>query len=192
MIFKHRQNQSNEFPNIEIDIRSSAKGLVLSHDRGNYDECTLLKDVASEFKSKTIICNVKESGLEEELLEILGDNIYFLDSQLPDIVRLSKTRPELSSKFIIRVSNVEPISKELLALVKPEYIWVDWTKFDDFNEILYASFINKVYNIAKPIIVSPELYGDKFEPITEQVQEIMKMFNKGYSVCTKLSTWEYD
>ncbi|EAH5045834.1 hypothetical protein D7L01_07815, partial [Campylobacter jejuni] len=95
MIFLHRQNNlefSIENYGIEIDLRYNEK-LVLNHDLLEKKSVyPFLKEKIQFMKNIPIICNVKESGLEEKTIELLGNNFeyYFLDSQIPDILRLSK------------------------------------------------------------------------------------------------------
>ncbi|MCV3522098.1 hypothetical protein MBT56_05600, partial [Campylobacter lari] len=105
MIFLHRQNNLESFIEnygIEIDLRYNEK-LVLSHDLLEKNFLyPFFKEKIQFMKNIPIICNVKESGLEEKIIELLDDNFeyYFLDSQIPDILRLSKNGYQ--GKFIIR------------------------------------------------------------------------------------------
>lgn len=207
MIFLHRQNdpkniQFNNIDGIEIDIRSLGSYLIVNHDRfystdfENIDRCICLKDVAKYLRDYTVIVNVKESGLEEQISDILdehGIRYYFLDSQIPDIVRLCK-QDRYRSKFILRVSDFESINYNLFEHCKPEYVWADYQKFDNFKILDYIRYIQEIdsdeyliKNNIKKILVSPELYGLQNINIT---QDITKVTNKEllsrYSICTKL------
>lgn len=112
-----------------------------------------------------------------------GYEYYFLDSQIPDILRISKN---IKGKFIIRVSDVETLNHKLLELSEPKYLWVDYSQFSNFNLKDYEQFIVTLYkNIDKnlePIIVSPELYDLSFAVLIQPMQQILP---KGFSVCTK-------
>jgi hypothetical protein len=208
MIFLHRQNDPKNivFKNIdgiEIDIRSLGSHLIVNHDRfysidfENIDDCVFLQDVAKYLKDYTVIVNVKESGLEEQISNILDEygsiKYYFLDSQIPDIIRLSKQN-KYRGKFIIRVSDYETLNYKFLAQCKPEFIWVDYN-FDNFNILDYIKYLKEIdsneylnKNGIKKILVSPELYGLQNINITK---DIIKVTNKEllnrYSVCTKIS-----
>ncbi|EAH6293349.1 hypothetical protein ACJMBT_000639 [Campylobacter lari] len=188
MIFLHRQNNL-EFPienyGIEIDLRYNEK-LVLNHDLLEKNSLyPFLKEKIQFMKNIPIICNVKESGLEEKIIELLGDNFeyYFLDSQIPDILRLSKNGYQ--GKFIIRISDVESYNEKLMDISKPKYVWVDYSQFSSFNIKDYQEFI---YNIkpklgqVEPILVSPELYDLSYMKLIKSIQSILP---KGFSVCTK-------
>lgn len=207
MIFLHRQNDPENiaFKNIdgiEIDIRSYGDRLVLRHDRlhnneidSNSSDLIFLEDYICNLKKYTVIVNVKESSLEEQISKILEESnikYYFLDSQIPDIIRLSK-QEKYKGKFIIRVSDYETLNYKFLLHCKPEFIWVDYD-FDNFNLIEYIEFLKKIdsdeylnQNRTKKILVSPELYGLQYINITRDIIKITnKELLKKYSVCTKL------
>lgn len=202
MIFIHRQNdigrKSNvdvfKFQGIEIDLRSSPNGIVLTHDRVDYSKCNSyfrLEDVIDKIDKYTVICNIKESGIEEEIINILSNkvNFLFLDSQLPDIIRLSE---KYKGKFIIRVSDMESINYNLIKLSKPKFIWVDYSKFSNFSVDDYRDFILEVdHSIEKnidKILVSPELYSLNY---IDLIKEIIPLKPKNWSVCTKVpSLWD--
>lgn len=208
MIFLHRQNdpkniQFNNIDGIEIDIRSLGSYLIVNHDRfysrdfENIDDCIYLQDVAKYLRDYTVIVNVKESGLEEQISDILDEygsiKYYFLDSQIPDIIRLSKQEKYIG-KFIIRVSDFESLNYNLLDHCRPEYVWVDYQKFDNFKILDYTDFLQKIdsdeylnNNNIKKILVSPELYGLQNINITSDIIKITnKELLKKYSICTKL------
>lgn len=193
MIFLHRQNNiSNKLENfgVEIDLRYNEQGLVLNHDLLKYDaKYPLLTEKLEFFSNMPIICNIKESNLEELVIDIFDSNTgggyeyYFLDSQIPDILRISKN---IKGKFIIRVSDVETLNYKLIELTEPKYLWVDYSQFANFDIKEYAEFINNLYkNIDKNlelIIVSPELYNPSFAVLIQQIGQVLP---NGFSVCTK-------
>ena len=209
MIFLHRQNDP-EFINfkdvdgIELDVRSLGDRLVLTHDRINNEQISIfadgvlfLEDTIEYLKDYTIIVNVKESGLEEQISELFDDNnikYYFLDSQIPDIVRLCK-QEKFKGKFIIRVSPYEKINNDLLNHSKAEFIWVDWHNFEHFKLDPYIKFLEDINNNdfintnkIQKILVSPELYGFQNINLTHDIiqdKDITEVLNK-YSVCTKI------
>jgi glycerophosphoryl diester phosphodiesterase len=207
LIFKHRQNNNEEWSNdvgAEFDVRLSAhNNLVLSHDPITWD---INLDVAAAVGEvmykrcempKTSIVNVKTSGAEElaaDLFSVISyEDFYFLDSQIPDILRLSKL-DEYKGKFIIRVSDVESWNQKLIDVAKPKYIWADWSSFDNFEEDKYRKFINtltrQISDDQELIIVSPELYSLDYEHLIPTIAEIITYYGHS-SVCTKTETkWE--
>ncbi|EAH9229316.1 hypothetical protein JJ980_001136 [Campylobacter coli] len=188
MIFLHRQNNL-EFPienyGIEIDLRYKER-LVLNHDILEQDLLYPFFEEKIQFmKNIPIICNIKESGLEERVIELLGDNFeyYFLDSQIPDILRLSKNGYQ--GKFIIRISDVESYNERLMGVAKPKYVWVDYSQFSNFDIQNYQEFIYDIkpkLEQVESILVSPELYDLSYIELIEPIQNILP---KGFSVCTK-------
>lgn len=210
MIFLHRQNdpkniQFNNINGIEIDIRSLGSNLIVTHDRfystdfENIDDCICLQDVVKYLRDYTVIVNVKESGLEEQISDILDEfgsiKYYFLDSQIPDILRLSK-QEKYRGKFIIRVSDYETLNYKFLSHCQPEFIWVDYnfSNFDNSKILEYIKFLKDIdsneylsQNGIKKILVSPELYGLQNINITSDIIKITnKELLKKYSICTKL------
>lgn len=194
MIILHRQNNFSDIKgNIEFDVRSSKDGIILAHDPVNYhNKYPLLKEELLKYSAddlNTMIVNIKESGLEEEIIEIFSSyklNFLFLDSQLPDIIRLSKRYPNYSSKFILRISEYECLNENLLKLVKPKYIWVDFS-FNNFNSYNYFIFISDVVNKYRNyelILVSPELYDLNFSKYVGSIINILNIF-PFLNICTK-------
>ncbi|EAK3587764.1 hypothetical protein IIP80_001938 [Campylobacter coli] len=188
MIFLHRQNNlefSIENYGIEIDLRYN-ENLVLNHDLLEKNSLYPFFEEKIQFmKNIPIICNIKESGLEERVIELLGDNFeyYFLDSQIPDILRLSKNGYQ--GKFIIRISDVESYNERLMGVAKPKYVWVDYSQFSNFDIQNYQEFIYSIkpkLGQVESILVSPELYDLSYIELIEPIQSILP---KGFSVCTK-------
>ncbi|EOU3297890.1 hypothetical protein [Campylobacter jejuni] len=196
MVFLHRQNNiSKKVENfgVEIDLRRNKQGLVLNHDLLESNiKYPLFTEKLEFFKNIPIICNIKESNLEELVIEIFdnhgkmmagGYEYYFLDSQIPDILRISK---KIKGKFIIRVSDVETLNYRLIELTEPKYLWVDYSQFANFDIKEYVKFINNLYKSIdkklEPIIVSPELYNLSY---TVLIQQIFQVLPNGFSVCTK-------
>ena len=208
MIFQHRQNNispstinATNYTGIEVDIRSSPEGLVFNHDRLNFNQkYPLLINEVKNLGSKDIILNVKESGTEEELIqfftentELYKTNFYFLDSQLPDILKITKEYPEHAHRFIIRVSDMETPNQKLLNLVNPELIWLDYSDFENFDYIEYCKFLFKSIDelsYRKLILVSPELYSLDYRYITDKIASlylelIFTNVGERIGVCTK-------
>lgn len=187
MIFLHRQNNISEKIQdygIEIDLRYDGN-IVLNHDLlENNKKYLSLKDIVNFVKNIPIICNIKESGIEEKISNILkGYDYYFLDSQIPDILRLSKIG--YKGRFIIRISDVETLNKELMKIVEPKYVWIDYSQFDNFDIKIYKEFIFDVkskLNNTIPILVSPELYNLSYLNLISKIQNILP---KDFCICTK-------
>ena len=200
MIFLHRQNNPKIIDNknidgIELDIRSYGSKLILTHDRIEENNHNIyLEDILKDLTGLIVIVNVKESGLEEQISKILDSadvKYYFLDSQIPDIIRLCR-QDKFKGKFIIRVSDFEEVSTDFLNYCQPNFLWVDYSKFDNFKILDYINFINKMSSddrlkSYKKILVSPELYGlQNINTAYDIMKSTKKELLKEYSVCTTI------
>ena len=74
-IISHRVNTISQLKNldillgVEVDIRANEKDLIIGHDP--FSEYVNLKEWLSFYKHGTLVLNVKENGLEEELLKTM-------------------------------------------------------------------------------------------------------------------------
>lgn len=91
-IIRHRVNSSKDLLKIpleygiEIDLRwSHDVGIYLSHDPNSPGEA--FRDWLESYHHKTLILNVKEDGLEQEILELMNSfsisDYFFLDQPTP-------------------------------------------------------------------------------------------------------------
>lgn len=212
---KHRTNQVSDVPrfakdgfcSVELDVRSYNGALYASHDRiiePNKD-LRFFWDVLGEVidnEPEFIIVNVKEANLEEYILEKTeeffgkaeANKIKFLDSQIPDIVRISKLprNSEMNrNPFILRMSEYEYLTGTFLNLVKPGFIWIDFDfvkccedeeYFKDF-EMNYSDLLDEFIEINHscsfnplPILVNPLLYPAVRE--SGNKTKVLNSFNK--------------
>lgn len=176
MIFQHRANDLNIIRDAaEIDLRTFNNKIILQHD--------ILKDGLeldlNKLRDKTIIFNVKESQIEDLIIQkVKNIDYYFLDSQIPDIIRLAKSG---FNKFILRISPYEDINTKLYNLVKPKYIWVDYD-FTDFNFDLYVDFVNNINLNSRKILVHPSLYCKYIKDFDIIISERLNDFD----ICMKI------
>ena len=112
IIINHRCNtidQLKKTPSnfgIEVDIRTFGKKLTLHHEpfvKGEY-----FSKWIEYFEHKFLILNVKEEGLEKEVLKIIKKtkvkNFFFLDQSFPFLV---KTLKKNEKRCALRVSDYE-------------------------------------------------------------------------------------
>ncbi len=162
----HRINTISELKNIperygvEIDLRWNNGEIVLSHDpcevQKQYDS---LRKYLSDFKHKMLIVNIKETGIEDQVVKLLEEfsilNYFFLDLQFPVIVKLLNKG---NSNIAIRYSEYEGLEVFNRLDLSPKYLWLDcFTKYPETTnmEKLRA-------NGLKVCAVSPELQGHDF------------------------------
>ena len=206
MIYLHRFQVSDfknsnlsgyetDFDGFEIDFRylELGKNIIVSHDYSSYPVLDTFKNVLST--NKTIIANSKESGIEEKLFSKEGfngfrDNVYFLDSQIPDILKYCKTDERYKGHFIIRVSDFEPLSVSLVKKSEARKFWIDTkmcnSKCSILNHILMIKDCCNTLNIDPDIILTaPDVFG--FDINTDKDLKDFKKFVKDLdvSICTK-------
>ena len=74
---------------IEVDNRHSNEKLVLGHDQSNNN--IPLIDLLNDYKHSLFVANVKESGIENLIVETLLDygvkNFFLLDTEFPYIIK---------------------------------------------------------------------------------------------------------
>mgnify|MGYP006074927485 CR=1 FL=1 len=190
----HRRNKIREIKSspskygLEIDIRSYGKNLVLNHDPFKKGE--LLKDWIKHYHHGTLILNVKEEGLEEEIKLILDDSkiidYFFLDQSFPFLIKWAK-RGE--NNCAVRFSEFESLETVISLSGKISWVWVDcFSKYIITKEIA-DKLKNNDFNIC---LVSPELQGrDGYSEIPLVAKNIKDADIHIDAVCTKMpETWE--
>ena len=173
---------------VEVDIRSLGQQLIMHHDPlvagESFDEWL------NFYEHGTLILNVKEEGLEEQLMEIMAekdiDDYFFLDQSFPFLVRWAN---KSKRRCAVRVSEFESIETALTLSGKVDWIWVDcFTHFPlthkDAQRLKQAGF--------KLCLVSPELQGRDAE---SEIPILVGLLNErnivAEAVCTKRpDVWE--
>ncbi len=159
IIIAHRINKLNiikKIPKkfgIEIDIRSYKKKIILNHEP--FKDGVQLKNFLKFYKHKILIANIKETGIENDVIEILKKskvkNYFLLDVEQPFIWS------SVEKKFknvAIRFSESEDIKNAKQYIGKLKWIWIDTkTKFP-INKKNY-----KIINKFKSCLVCPERWG---------------------------------
>lgn len=186
-IVKHRVNSIAELIQIhpecgvEVDIRSYNSKLILQHEPNLLGES--FEDYVSTFArlkfSGIFILNVKEDGIEKEVLRILSThsvtNFFFLDLTTPTLVRLCIK--DKMSKIAVRVSEYETLESALMFKGVADWVWLDCFSGRPFSK----DWIYKLKKYFKVCLVSPELQG--YPP--ERIGEFKNLASIVNAVCTK-------
>ncbi len=173
---------------VEIDIRSYGQKLILHHDP--FVEGESFVEWLNFYRHGTLILNVKEEGLESQLISLMAsrgiEDYFFLDQSFPFLVKWSKAG---ESRCSARVSEFESIDTALTLAGKVNWVWVDcFTKFplteEDAKLLKNANF--------KLCLVSPELQGRKADTEIPALASLLKSRNiEPDAVCTKRpDLWE--
>jgi len=188
-IFQHRVNSieelslvSTEF-GVEIDLRSNGQSLVLSHDPFMHN-LVRFEDWLASYHHHGIILNIKEEGLEDEILRLLADHavedFFFLDQSFPYLVRTLKQGEYRSA---VRVSDIESAETARSLNPMPAWVWLDsftgdWQHLSEIKNLVSQGY--------KTCLVSPELQGRNLDKERDQiVNELRTLDVELDAVCTK-------
>lgn len=143
---------------IEIDIRASGNKLILNHEP--FEGGDLLEKYLNKYNHKTIIFNIKEAGIEEEVRKLAKKykirNYFLLDTEFP---RIYKDSVSGFSDFAVRFSEAEPIeqTERLVKLFNFKgWIWIDTNTTLPLNKNI-VNIIKKL-NL-RTCLVSPDRWG---------------------------------
>ena len=155
----HRVNKIKELKKldknlgIEIDLRVYKNKIILNHEP--YLNGDSFEDYLSEYKHGTLVLNIKETGIEEDVLKMVRKkgikNFFLLDVEAPFFFKCLKIK-EVS--LATRLSFYEPIELSEKFGGKIKWLWVDTIKDFDIlkkNKNLLSKF--------KICLVSPEFWG---------------------------------
>jgi hypothetical protein len=188
MIIYHRRNTISELLatdtryGVEVDIRSAGDRLIIHHDP--FENGESFDQWINEYKHGTLILNVKEEGLESNLISLMQSkgitDYFFLDQSFPFLVKWST---EGEHHCAVRVSEFESIETAMNLAGRVSWVWVDcFTKFplseDDAICLKDANF--------KLCLVSPELHGRNAEIEIPALASLISARNiKCDAVCTQ-------
>lgn len=188
-IIRHRRNTLAELRatprayGVEVDIRSAGRRLVIHHDP--YEKGEPFEAWLDEYQHGTLILNVKEEGLESQLLGMLRargiERFFFLDQSFPFLI---KTIRAGEARCAVRASEYESLDTALSLGGLVRWVWVDcFTRFP-----LTASDMRRLRDAAlKLCVVSPELQGREAQveipALRAQLQTIEVEID---AVCTKV------
>ena len=126
----HRINKIKELNKIpqnygtEIDIRSKGSKLILNHEP--YESGDILENYLENYIHKTLILNIKEAGIENDILRIIKSypikSYFLLDVEMPYMYSASKKGHR---NIAVRFSEYENISLAKEFIKKLNWIWID-------------------------------------------------------------------
>jgi hypothetical protein len=189
-IYHHRRNKQAELEEtptslgVEIDLRSWGSDLILEHEPCVRGET--FADWIRAYRHSGLILNVKEEGLEGQLLEIMGEqkvtDFFFLDQSYPFMVKWLKAG--LGDHIAARVSEYESLRSLESLPSAPKYIWCD--SFTGEWGHLPAAVKYARETESSIVIVSPELQARNPENEVNAIKNMIDDFVDGrLGVCTK-------
>ena len=130
-IIIHRINEISklkEIPSsygVEIDIRACGSKLILNHEP--FESGDSLEDYLTEYDKGTIVLNIKEAGIEKEVIRITQlagiKSFFLLDVEYPYILVNSNKSAPLD--VAVRFSEQESIENAILQVGKLNWVWID-------------------------------------------------------------------
>jgi hypothetical protein len=158
-IVVHRINLINELLEVpmkygcEIDIRSQNSKLILNHDP--YLSGDSLVDYLDNYKHGLLVLNVKEAGIENDVLNAVRErgisSFFLLDVEFPYLYRASRSGER---SIAVRFSEDEPIE-----LVKKYNQLVDWVWIDTNTKLPINNDNIELLSSMRTCLVCPERWG---------------------------------
>ncbi len=175
-IIIHRINKIKELKEIdknfglEIDIRTKNSKIILNHEP--YSQGDLLENYLSNYKHGTLILNIKEAGIEDDVLRMVKNftnikNFFLLDVEIP---YLFKCMEKNEKNVAVRLSMYEPIDLAKKFSSKFNWLWIDTYKSLPINKKDL-----KIINKFKKCLVCPERWG--MENKIKHYYKIIKKYN---------------
>ena len=175
----HRVNHIDQLKKIpynyglEIDIRSENNNLVLAHDL--HESKNDFKEFLKFFKHELLVANIKESGIEEDVInELFNENItnfFLLDVEPPFII---KNFNKYGNNLSLRFSKYEAIDTVQNFVGKVKWVWVD--TYGDFDLNVEKATVLKNFKLC---LVSPSRWGyeNKINYYLDKFQEFDLLFD---------------
>jgi hypothetical protein len=184
-IIIHRVNKIKDLINtsinfgVEIDIRTNGSKLILSHDP--FLKGDKLEDYLENYKHKTLVLNLKEAGIEENVLDLIKKNsvksYFLLDVEMPYIYLAAKKGQK---NIAVRFSEYEDISLTKHFTNKLKWVWIDTATKLPINKDNI-----RILSKFKSCLVCPERWGRK-QDINKYKKKLTKLKFKPSAIMTSL------
>ena len=159
-IIIHRVNTVDKLKEVdishgaEIDIRASGRNLILNHEP--YSTGESLVDFLNEYSHGTLVLNIKEAGIEDDVLDLVRqrkniEKYFLLDVEFPYLYRASKAGEK---NLAVRFSEEEPIEAANIFAGKVDWVWIDTN-----TELPVTPREKPVLDKYKKCLVCPERWG---------------------------------
>ncbi len=191
-IIIHRINKVKdliEIPSIygvEVDIRTKGSKLILNHEP--FENGDKFENYLENYKNKTLVLNLKEAGIENEVLKLTKKykikSYFLLDVEMPYLYLASKKNQK---NIAVRFSEYENIELSNYFKNKVNWIWIDTVSRLPINKTNL-----KIINKFKSCIVCPERWGRSSD--IQKYKKLLKKLNfKPTAVMTSkkfITAWE--
>ena len=162
----------------EIDIRTDGSQLILNHDPFKKGDNFI--DYLNEYQHGTLVLNIKETGIENDVLEEVKKrkikSYFLLDVELPYIIKAFMRN---ENNIAIRFSEYETIENVITFKNNLKWVWVDLVSKIPINDFNF-----KILNQFNLCLVCPSLWNRSNE-ILKVKDEIERYNFKNISVITE-------
>lgn len=188
----HRINTIQELNQIpsdygtEIDIRALGSHLILNHEA--FQGGDQLVDYLDAYCHQLLILNIKEAGIETEVLRLVRDrgiqNFFLLDVEFPYIYNASRKGERA---IAMRYSEDEPIELVMKYHGKVDWVWIDTNTILPLNEVIIAKLQG-----FKTCLVCPGRWGRQYDisVYREKMKKIDFYPDAVMTSLTDISKWE--
>ena len=183
-IIVHRVNTIKSLKSVdtdlgcEIDIRTDGSQLILNHDP--FKKGDNLIDYLDEYQHGTLVLNIKETGIENDVLDEVKKrkikSYFLLDVEFPYIIRAFMRN---ENNIAIRFSEYETIENVITFKNNLKWVWVDLVSKIPINDFNF-----KILNQFNLCLVCPSLWNRSNE-ILKVKDEIEKYNFKNISIVTE-------
>ena len=170
----------------EIDLRAKGSNIILNHEPYSLGDKFI--DYLNEYKHGTLVCNIKESGIENDVIKLLKEHnikkYFLLDVEMPYLYEKSKNK---FKKIAVRFSEYENIINSKFFINKLDWLWVDTVTRLPIN-----SQNLKIIKKYKSCLVCPERWG-RVNDISLYFKKLKKLNYYPNAVMTSIETikiWE--
>ena len=181
----HRINKIKDLKSLpkkfgtEIDVRTMGSKLILNHEPFNKGD--ILENYLENYEHKTLVLNLKEAGIEKEVLELvkihLIKSFFLLDVEMPYMYSATKKGQK---NIAVRFSEYESLDLAKYFQGKLDWVWIDTVTKLPIN-LNNAKILSKF----KSCIVCPERWGRK-KDIKRYKKKLFKLEFKPTSIMTSL------
>ena len=138
----------------EIDIRAYGSKLILNHEP--FQDGEKLKNYLDEYRHGTLVLNIKEDGIEDEVLHLVRQrpqikSYFLLDVEFPYLYRASR---QDERNIAIRFSEDECIETVKKYVGKVNWVWIDTN-----TRLPITSENKEILDQFKKCLVCPERWG---------------------------------
>lgn len=164
---------------VEVDIRAMGSQLILNHDPFNGGERFV--DFLGEYRHGLIVLNIKEAGIENEVLRLVREcgieDYFLLDIEFPYLYCATRKGERA---IAVRYSEDESIETVLNYKGRVDWVWID-----TISRLPLNPEIVKQLNGFKTCLVCPERWG-RPEDITKYKREMTRIGFKPDAVMTNI------